>query len=251
GDGCETPAETIACGDGGLRYCSRYTDVWTPKWGHCVTGETECELGETESCFGDEEEEEYDLFMTCEVIDGEPRWNGHDCNTPLVLAFDNEPVALTASVANFDIAGNGCVSTDWPTAATPWLALDRDRNGSIDGGHELFGNGTVMSGGMKAKHGFAALSELDSNHDGRVTSADARWSELVLWADHDRDKVSTMWELTPVGEHGVTAIELSYWRNPLCDARQNCEVERASFTYADRSGRSREGSVVDIYLACQ
>jgi len=73
----------------------------------------------------------------------------------------------------------------------------------------------------------------------------------VLWADHDSDKVSTLWELTPVAEHGVTAIELSYWRNPLCDARQNCEVERASFSYADRNGRVREGSVVDIYLACQ
>lgn len=247
GESCDTPNATIACGDDGLRYCSRDSESWEYIWGHCVTGPTTCMIGETKLCSPDEP----DIDQTCQAIDGEPRWDWEDCNTPLVLAFDNQPVQFTASTADFDISGNGCVSTDWPTAATPWLALDRDRSGTIDGGHELFGNGTRMGDGARAEHGFAALGALDSNADGRITQADARWGELVLWADHDGDKQSTLWELTPLAEHGVTAIELSYWQNPLCDARQNCEVERASFTFAGRTGAEQTGSVVDVYLACQ
>jgi len=147
GDPCEVANDTVACGDGGLRYCSRSYEDGSRTWGRCVMGDAQCELGEEKSCGNDDE----DIFMSCDAIDGEPRWDWEDCNTPLVLAFDNEPIALTASAGSFDIAGNGCISTDWPTAATPWLALDRDRNGSIDGGHELFGNGTVLSGGDEGR----------------------------------------------------------------------------------------------------
>ncbi len=251
GDPCSEQGLADDCSEGqGTRYC--VAEDSELMWGRCIA-EPECEVGDANPCFpGAPEDDPFaGLEEVCELVDGEPQWNADNCNTPLVLAFENQPIEYVASTANFDIAGNGCVTTDWPTAQTPWLAFDRDRNGSIDGGHELFGNGTVMASGRKAEHGFAALRELDSNGDGRIDGSDRHWGELVLWSDHDADKQSSMWELTPVREHGVTAIELDYWRNPLCDARQNCEVERASFTYATRTGREQVGSVVDIYLACQ
>ncbi len=83
------------------------------------------------------------------------------CATPLVLNFDDAPVQFNpASSAAFDLSTDGtCMSTDWPAA--PWLALDRDGDGMISSGAELFGSATAMASGGHAPHGFAALAELE------------------------------------------------------------------------------------------
>ena len=65
------------------------------------------------------------------------QWRHDDCNTPLVLSFDGAPVEyLTDDGHAFDLSATTSQVTDWPTARTPWLALDRDGNGSIDDGSE-------------------------------------------------------------------------------------------------------------------
>ena len=48
------------------------------------------------------------------------------------------------------------------------MALDLDKNGKIDSGKEIFGNHSVLSNGATAAHGYAALAELDSNHDNLI-----------------------------------------------------------------------------------
>jgi hypothetical protein len=227
------------------------------RWGECLT-EFDCTPGESRDaswCNGDPDEEWLcDACGTTEWCtlwgDGTPGWEG--CDTPLVLSFDrSEPSMQPAPTAAFDLAGTGeCVSHDWPTAATPWLALDLDRSGAIETGRELFGSGTRMASGRRAAHGFAALAELDSNADGRITPADARFAELVLWFDHDADKRSSFAELEPAGAHGIVEIDLAWHRAARCDARGNCGIERASFTFTDRGGL-RTGDVVDVHLACQ
>src|SRR5262249_54443520 len=69
------------------------------------------------------------------------QWQYADCNTPLVLSFDGAPVEYRIDSAHaFDLNGTRSQVTDWPTARTPWLALDRDGNGRIDDGGELFGS---------------------------------------------------------------------------------------------------------------
>ncbi len=174
--------------------------------------------------------------------------------TPLVLRFDDAPVEMTAAPADaaFDIDGDGaCITHDWPTAATPWLALDRDRNGHIDSGAELFGSGTLLPGGERATQGFEALAMLDTDGDGRITRKDARFEELVLWGDEDGDKVSSFAETPSAASAGLISIDLSYRVDEECDARGNCGVERAAFTYLDDQGRMRTGEVVDLHLACQ
>lgn len=183
----------------------------------------------------------------CELVGGVPDYPEDACATPLVLRFDERPVEFVASARRFRMtAEDRCASTDWPTAATPWLAIDLDRSGSIDGGHELFGSGTAI-GPTWASDGFAALAVLDSDGDRQITPADARWGELLLWSDHDGDRRSGPWELEALGSRGVAAIDLGFVRAPgRCDRRGNCEIERASVRV-----RSGFAEVIDVRLACQ
>ncbi|MFT3766179.1 MAG: calcium-binding protein [Minicystis sp.] len=172
-------------------------------------------------------------------------------STPLVLSFDGAPVEMTASVGAFDVDGTMSVVTDWPTATTPWLALDRDGNGAIDDGGELFGSATILGSGARAANGFAALAELDSNGDGRITPADAAWASLRLWSDRDGDRRSGAGELGGLDARGVVSIDLAYTSLRRCDARQNCEIERASFRWVDAAGVEHTGAIVDVHLKHQ
>lgn len=246
---CDAPGELSFCAPGEhgqALYNSCLVREDGNTWSSCH--EVECIPGEETGCG------ELTGTATCRVGEGgEPYWDCVD-GTPLVLSFDGaEPVMTDASAAAaFDVGTGGeCIQTDWPAAETPWLALDRDRSGTIDGGHELFGSGTVLAGGDRARHGFLALAELDSNGDGRITKADERFDQLVLWADHDRDKRSTHAEHQPLSASGIVAIELAWRDEQVCDERGNCGVERAAFTFVGAGGRVSVGEVVDVHLSCQ
>ena len=57
-------------------------------------------------------------------------------------------------------------------------------------GRELFGVDTLKSNGAFAADGFDALRDLDSNHDGFITSADMLFGELKIWQDTNQDGIS-------------------------------------------------------------
>jgi hypothetical protein len=167
-------------------------------------------------------------------------------NTPLVVAFDGQPVQFTSGGA-FAFQPGHTVATDWPTATTPWIALDRNGNGSIDAGTELFGTDTVLPGGANAVNGFVALAALDANGDGMIDARDPMFSALVLWTDSDGDQRSAPGELTLLASR-IVSISLAASLDARCDARGNCEGERAVLTWRDGSGAQRTGAVVDVYL---
>jgi hypothetical protein len=174
----------------------------------------------------------------------------YSCQTPLVLVFDPAtPVEFQPSEHTFAIEPTAApVSTDWPSAATPWLALDRNGNGLIDDGSELFGSGTKLSTGARAHQGFEALRELDDNGDGVVDTQDSAWSHLVAWADSNNDGISQPSEMQLVTALGLERIDLGYSVSPRCDNRGNCERERSGLVWHDAQGNVRQGEVVDVYL---
>jgi hypothetical protein len=236
---CKTPDDVA-----GTRFCD------SGKWGPCVA-EPECLPGTYTTCFFCDEE--FGTWVSwCTMVDGVPHSTAdEDCSTPLVLNFDGRAVEYTTTHGEFAMsAGDRCGARDWPTAATPWLAIDLDRNGNIDGGHELFGTGSRLAG--RVDNGFAALAALDSNGDGQISASDARFAELVVWSDHDADRRSNLWELQPVTSHGVVAIDLGYeFTASRCTERGNCEGERASFIFEGPDGARSSGEIVDVRLACQ
>lgn len=137
------------------------------------------------------------------------------CQSPIVLNMANGPYQLSSagdSVA-FDIDGDGKIDTlSWTAKNSPmaFLALDRNHNGVIDNGKELFGNHARLPSGIVAANGFEALAAYDSNADGLIDSRDAIWSSLLLWADLNHDGISQPNELQPIAASPITAIELHY-----------------------------------------
>ena len=91
----------------------------------------------------------------------------------------------------FDHNGDGLkTGTGWVRADDGWLVLDRNSNGTIDNGGELFGVDTTKSDGRKATDGFDALSDLDSNQDGVFDAKDSRFKDVRVWRDLNQDGVS-------------------------------------------------------------
>jgi hypothetical protein len=210
---------------------------WRTKWGHMdshyvTRGGQEVEVVGPDRVFSDWVDEfDYRSPYAC----------------PLVLSFDDAPVQYQVSSNSFDWGGpQHCSATDWPTAATPWLALDRDGNGSIDDGAELFGTGVELEGRF-ARNGFEALGELDVDGDGRLTPLDPAWGQLRLWADEDGDRRSSPQELTSLDAVGVTELDLGYERSWSCSDGGNCEGERSQA----RLGDGRSVRVIDVYLRCR
>jgi hypothetical protein len=171
--------------------------------------------------------------------------------TPLVLAFDGESVSFTRAEGAFDVFGRGTsLTSSWVGANTPWLALDRNGNGTIDDGRELFGSMTELPNGTLAPNGFAALAALDDNGDGWITSADASFDKLLVWRDKNQDRRSSASELTSAQSAGLVAIALDYRVAPRC-SDGDCEMERARFVYIGDGGEERRGDVIDVHFTAR
>ena len=80
------------------------------------------------------------------------------------------------------------------------IAIDRNNNGIIDNGSELFGNKTKSNTARiytnpNSKNGFEALSEFDSNNDGIIDEKDKEFTNLLLWQDKNSNGISETDEL--------------------------------------------------------
>lgn len=205
----------------------------------------ECEPGQRKLCGPPyisiprpEGHETLRLRMTCRRMgDGKLHFDRSECATPLVVAWDGEPVVFTrpeaTGAASFRIGPFD--RTEWPSARSPWLALDRDGSGCIEREEELF-------------TGFAALAPLDANADGLLDAMDPAFTELVLWSDADGDRRCTAGELRDVASAGIQAFEVDHVLGPLDRPGGSHEGERAGVRLA-RSAAARSARLVDAYVA--
>lgn len=117
----------------------------------------------------------------------------------------------------FDITASGIkISVGWIAPDDGLLVFDRNGNGIIDSGVELFGdvtpayattsasNGLIGSG--RIADGFAALAQEDSNCDGKVDAGDLNWAQLKVWRDLNQDGISQNNKLTSLTDAGIASL---------------------------------------------
>ncbi len=108
-----------------------------------------------------------------------------------------------------------------------FLVLDRNGNGRIDDGSELFGDSTPQPvPDPDNRNGFEALAVFDDslsggNEDGFIDEDDAIFSDLQVWIDANHNGISEADELLPLSEANVEAIDLSYRSVSRTDSHGN------------------------------
>ncbi|WP_374367187.1 calcium-binding protein [Dongia sp.] len=173
--------------------------------------------------------------------------NAENYLSPLVLDLDGDGVEVTSlkgSTAFFDLDNDGMAErTAWVTGGDGLLALDRNKNGTIDSQSELFGAGLEAGRGTSRDQwdsGFAKLIELDGNRDGVININDAKFADLRIWVDANGDGRSEAGELFSLGDLGIKSISVGAQSvaqqilgNPVSDIGSFERVDGSLGTVAD------------------
>jgi hypothetical protein len=158
---------------------------------------------------------------------------------PILIDISGNNFELTSATngVNFDFFAHGQqIRISWTAQGSDdaWLVLDRNANGGIDSGKELFGNVTPQSRPHSGSDrlGFLALAMYDraalgGNADSVIDSRDQVFTQLRLWQDMNHNGISEPAELHPLSDFDIESISLDYRLSQRTDRYGNIFRYRA------------------------
>jgi hypothetical protein len=181
-----------------------------------------------------------------------PPGDGTGSETPIVVDLDRGGFTFTSAAdgVDFDIDRDGEVEhVAWTLASSSdaFLVLDRNGNGAIDDGGELFGDHTDQPPSSRP-NGFLALAVFDAvayggDEDDWITPHDEVYDALALWRDANHDGVSQSTELAALAAAGVEALSL----RPTASNRRDRHGNRLTYLGLVRLERGTT-LAVDVFL---
>jgi hypothetical protein len=181
--------------------------------------------------------------------------------SPVILTLGPNAFRLTSVDAgvDFDLNGNGTLErVSWTAADSDdaFLWMDRNGNGVVDGGRELFGGVTPLSwttSGPAAAHGFEALAWFDLPEnggvsDGWIDSRDAVFGMLRLWPDSNHDGLSQVDEILTLAEARVERISLELTESRRRDQHGNLFRFKTHVQSLNDQGAPVRRLAYDVYL---
>lgn len=164
--------------------------------------------------------------------------NAPQTKDPLILNFAGSAAQLTDQRFKFDLDSDGkAENINFATGGSGFLAFDRNGDGKINNGSELFG--------ARSGDGFAELAALDDDGNGWIDENDAAFDKLLLWSKDGGGKD----RLLTLREANVGALSLSRVSTPF-DLKDSSNALlgqiRASGIFLQEDGRAGTMQQVDL-----
>jgi hypothetical protein len=144
----------------------------------------------------------------------------------------------------FDLNGTGTVNrVGWASSQDGLLVMDRNADGHINDGRELFGVATLKADGQRAGNGFAALAQEDTNQDGKVSAADAHFDQIKVWVDANHNAVADAGELKALKDLGIVSMDVHATKGSAVD---NGNLLGLVSSYETNDGKSHD--MADVWF---
>lgn len=156
---------------------------------------------------------------------------------PLIFDLNGNGVETSglAKGTKFDINADGINDqVSFVSGGDAFLAYDKNGNGVIDNGSELFGD---QNG---ARNGYEELAKYDDNKDGIIDKNDQIYDKLKLFSLNSNQQQ----QLDSLSEHQIKLINLGYQQQQQSTAQGDTVAQISSFTRTDGS----QGKTADLLL---